>query len=99
MLGSVGVMSVRVVVALAVLIVGLSAAFSIAGTPATAQTPSPSAHPTPAPSPILIDPLDPRAGAGANRVGAPLLALLVVIGAGLAAAALTAVYVKVARRP
>ena len=92
-------MSVRVLVALAVLIVGLSAIFSVAGMPTAAQTPSPSARPTPAPSPILIDPLDPRAGPGASRVGAPLIALLAVLGAGIAAAALTAVYVRFVRRP
>ena len=55
------------------------------------------ADPTPAPSGLLIDPLDPRAGAGANRVGAPLVALVVVIGIGLVASVATAIYVRVSR--
>ena len=55
------------------------------------------ADPTPGPSGLLIDPLDPRAGAGANRVGAPLLALVAVIGIGLVAAVATAFYVRVTR--
>ena len=45
---------------------------------------------------MLIDPLDPRTGEEAGAVGAPLLALLVVIGSGLIAAALTYGYVRVA---
>jgi hypothetical protein len=53
--------------------------------------------PTPGPSGLLIDPLDPRAGAGANRVGAPLLALVAVIGIGVVAAIATAFYVRVTR--
>ena len=56
------------------------------------------ADPTPAPSGLLIDPLDPRAGAGANRVGAPLVALVVVIGIGLVASVATAIYVRVSRQ-
>jgi hypothetical protein len=59
------------------------------------QLPSPGASPVP--TGVLIDPLDPRAGAGANRVGAPLLALAAVLGIGVVAAALTAVYVRVVR--
>jgi hypothetical protein len=55
------------------------------------------ADPSPVPTGVFIDPLDPRAGAGANRVGSPLLALAAVLGIGIAAAALTAVYVRVAR--
>jgi hypothetical protein len=54
-------------------------------------------NPTPAPSGVLIDPLDPRAGSGANRVGAPLLALVAVIGIGAGAAIVTALYIKVVR--
>ena len=54
--------------------------------------------PGPAPSAVLIDPLDPRAGGGASRIGAPLLALLVVIGAGVAAAGLTYVYARATRQ-
>jgi hypothetical protein len=53
--------------------------------------------PTPAASGLMIDPLDPRAGAGANRVGAPLLALIAVIGIGSVAAVVTALYVRVTR--
>ena len=54
--------------------------------------------PSPVASPVLIDPLDPRAGEGPNRVGAPLLALLVVVGLGVAAAAATVVFVRLTRR-
>ena len=46
---------------------------------------------------MLIDPLDPRAGAGANRTGAPLAALVAVIGIGLVAAVATALYVRVTK--
>lgn len=64
--------------------------------------PALSAHPTPSPgpvvSPVLIDPLDPRAGSGPNRLGAPLLALVVVIGAGVAAAGLTYAYARATRQ-
>jgi hypothetical protein len=49
------------------------------------------------PTPILIDPLDPRAGEGASMVGAPLLAALVVVGLGIAAAAGTAAYLRLTR--
>jgi hypothetical protein len=55
------------------------------------------ADPTPAPSGLLIDPLDPRAGAGANRTGAPFTALVAVIGIGVVAAVATALYVRVTR--
>jgi len=55
------------------------------------------ADPTPDPSGLLIDPLDPRAGAGANRVGTPLAALVAVIGIGFVAALATALYVRVTR--
>ncbi|MBA3740876.1 MAG: hypothetical protein H0W98_07010, partial [Chloroflexi bacterium] len=48
--------SLRVALALAVIFLALSAATVLA------------ADPTPAASGFLIDPLDPRAGAGANRV-------------------------------
>jgi hypothetical protein len=82
----------RLAIALGVLIVTLTAA------PALAAEPSVSADPTPAAT-IFIDPLDPRAGAGANRVGTPLVALVLVIATGAAAAAATALYVRVSRRP
>ena len=49
---------------------------------------------TPIPSPMLIDPLDPRTGEEAGAVGAPLLALLVVIGSGALAAAVTYAYAR-----
>lgn len=50
------------------------------------------------PSPMLIDPLDPRAeGEGPGVVGSPLLVALAVIGAGLLAAAATALYVRLSR--
>jgi hypothetical protein len=49
------------------------------------------------PSPVLIDPLDPRAGAGASRVGDALAALAVVLILGIGAAALTYLYVRLNR--
>ncbi len=81
----------RVAIALAVAIVALSAA------PTLAAGPLYQAGSSPTPPPVFIDPLDPRAGAGANRVGAPLLALIAVIGIGAAAAAVTLVYIRVTR--
>lgn len=77
--------SFRVALALAVLVLTLSATAALA------------ADPTPAASGLLIDPLDPRAGAGANRVGAPLLALIAVIAIGAAAAVVTGLYVRLTR--
>lgn len=52
------------------------------------------------PSPVLIDPLDPRAdGEGPGLVGSPILAALAVVAIGLLAAAVTALYVRfLARR-
>lgn len=51
------------------------------------------------PSPILVDPLDPRAeGEGPGLVGAPLLAALAVVALGVIAAAGTALYVRLTRR-
>lgn len=61
--------------------------------PVLAADPTPA--PTPVASPVLIDPLDPRAGEGASSIGAPLLALLVVVGMGVTAAGLTYAYAKV----
>lgn len=47
----------------------------------------------------LPTPFDPRGGgSGPGLVGAPFLAALAVIGLGLAAALLTALYVRLARR-
>lgn len=77
--------SFRLALALAVLMLALSAT-AVLGV-----------DPTPAASGLLIDPLDPRAGAGASRVGAPLLALIAVIGIGAAAAVVTGLYVRLTR--
>jgi len=55
------------------------------------------ADPTPEATGLLIDPLDPRAGAGANRVGAPFVALVAVIAIGLISALATAIYVRFVR--
>lgn len=65
---------------------------------APAAAAEPSAVPTVPPSPILIDPLDPRAGDGPSPVGAPLLALVAVIGLGVAAAGATAIFVRLTAR-
>jgi hypothetical protein len=59
---------------------------------------SPTPLPWPAPTPVIIDPLDPRAGAGAPLVGAPLLALVAVLGVGICAAFVTLVYVRLTAR-
>jgi hypothetical protein len=67
----------------------------LASPAALAQEPSP--PPGAVASPVLIDPLDPRAGEGASQVGAPLLALLVVIIAGVVAASVTYGYVRLVR--
>ena len=64
--------------------------------PVYAANPSPAA--TPGASPVLVDPLDPRAGEGASRVGAPFLAMITVIGIGAFAAVVTVAFVKVTRR-
>jgi hypothetical protein len=51
------------------------------------------------PSPVLIDPLDPRAeGEGPGIAGQPLLAALVVLTLGLLAAGAAALYVSIGRR-
>jgi hypothetical protein len=51
------------------------------------------------PSPVLIDPLDPRAeGEGPGIVGQPLLAALVVLALGFLAAAGTVLFVRLAGR-
>ena len=67
-------------------------------TPCAVTADGPTATPSPGASPILIDPLDPRAGQAASRVGAPGLALVAVFGLGLLAAAGTAVYVVTFQR-
>ena len=92
MLGSDRVFSLRVALAVMVLVVASTATSTLT---AAAADPSPGASPVP--TGVFIDPLDPRAGAGANRVGAPLLALAAVLGIGVAAAMATALYFRVAR--
>jgi hypothetical protein len=82
----------RVAAAAVLVLVGfsllaLAAGLALAG-------PALGASPSPAPSPVLIDPLDPRAGAGASMTGAPLVALLAVVGGGLLAAGATIAYVR-----
>ena len=76
--------------------VAIFAATVLAG-PVLAASPSP-LGPSPAPTSVIIDPLDPRAGAGAPLVGAPLLALLVVLAIGVAAALATLAYVRLTAR-
>jgi hypothetical protein len=96
-----------ILVATGLLLLALAAGAAVTGFatagPVLAANPmavgaSPSASPPPSPAPVLVDPLDPRAGAGANQVGAPLLALVVVVGAGLAAALATVGYVRLTAR-
>lgn len=58
----------------------------------------PSAATSPGASPVLIDPLDPRAGNGANRVGTPLLAIVFVLGVGAITVVATFAFVRVTRR-
>jgi hypothetical protein len=63
---------------------------------ATALAPSAlAASPSPEPSPVIGVPTDPRAGGGAPLVGAPGLAFLVVVGAGVLAALVTLFYIRV----
>jgi len=60
------------------------------------------ADPTPAVTPgasaVIIDPLDPRAGEGANRIGAPLLAIVFVLGVGTFTFLATYAYIRATRR-
>ncbi len=79
---------------LSTVLLALSLTLSIAPA-AFAQDPT--ASPRPASTPVFIDPLDPRAGEGASQVGAPFLALVVVIVCGLTAALMTYAYVRVVR--
>ncbi len=58
----------------------------------------PTAAANPGASPVLVDPLDPRAGEGASKVGAPLLAVVLVLGIGTFAAVATFAFVRVTRR-
>ena len=64
--------------------------------PVYAADPSPAA--TPGASAVFIDPLDPRAGEGASRGGAPFLALVIVVGLGTTVVAATFVYARMSRR-
>lgn len=76
------------------LAVGVAVIATALADPVTAASPLPLSA-SPAPSPVIGEPLDPRAGAGAPLVGAPALALLVVVGAGLCVALATLVYVRI----
>jgi hypothetical protein len=74
-----------VLVALAVGVVVLATAIA---------APVLAASPSPIPSPVIGVPTDPRAGGGAPSVGAPGLALLVVVGAGVGVALTTLAYLR-----
>jgi hypothetical protein len=76
-----------IAVALGVAILGTA----LAG-PVLAASPSP--LPSPGTSPVIGVPTDPRAGGGAPLVGAPGLALFVVVGAGLLVALATLAYLR-----
>jgi hypothetical protein len=49
------------------------------------------------PTPVLIDPLDPRAGGQASRVGDAVAAIIAVIGVGAVAAVITYTYTRIGR--
>ncbi len=66
--------------------------------PALAASPAATLPPSPAPSPLLIDPLDPRAGAGASLTGAPLFAAMLIVTMGVAVALGTIIYARLAAR-
>jgi hypothetical protein len=87
----------RLVIALALLLVALTVVSARTAVPVRGADPTPSTSPAPAAT-VFIDPLDPRAGAGANRVGAPLLAIVVVVVAGAATFLATYGYVRLTRR-
>lgn len=57
----------------------------------------PTPAPTPGASPVLIDPLDPRAGAGTNELGSPFEAIIVVLCVGVLTVAGTLFYVRMTR--
>jgi hypothetical protein len=80
--------------ALVALAVGVAVFATALAGPVLAASPSPLTSPEP--SPVIGVPTDPRAGGGAPLVGAPGLALLVVVGAGLLVALVTLAYVRVA---
>lgn len=64
--------------------------------PVLGADPSPAV--TPGASDVIIDPLDPRAGEGANRIGAPLLAIVFVLGVGTLTILATYAYIRASRR-
>jgi len=77
-----------VLVALALTLTGYTLALAADPTPAA----------TVGASPVLVDPLDPRAGQGASRTGAPFPALVFVVGLGAVVVLGTFAFVRVARR-
>lgn len=81
--------AVLLIVAAVLLAAALLQAFAV---PAFGASPFPSA--SPAPTPVLVDPLDPRAGSSASLFGAPLLAALAVITLGVLVAVATFSYVR-----
>ena len=86
--------AVLIAAGLALIAIALGVAIlstALAG-PVLAASPSPLTSPEP--SPVIGVPTDPRAGGGAPLVGAPGLALLVVVGAGLIVALVTLAYVR-----
>ena len=87
----------RVAFAAALILVGIGL-LVIAGLGWTATALAAEPTPTPLPSPVLMDPLDPRAGEGASLVGAPLLAFAVIVGVGVLAAAATVLFVRLSTR-
>jgi hypothetical protein len=78
--------------ALVAIAVGVAVLATALASPVLAASPSP--PPSPDPSTVIGVPTDPRAGGGAPLVGAPGLAFLVVVGAGLLVALVTLVYVR-----
>jgi hypothetical protein len=93
------VMAAAVLIAAGVLLLALAVGMTVLAValaaPVLAASTSPLAvSPSPLPSPVIGVPTDPRAGGGAPLVGAPGLALLVVVGAGLLVAVATLVYIR-----
>lgn len=87
--------------ALVAIAVGVAFLATALAEPVLAASPSllaasPSPLPSPEPSTVIGVPTDPRAGGGAPLVGAPGLAFLVVVGAGLLVALVTLAYVRLA---
>ena len=76
----------------------LLALFLTLGAHASVRAADPTPGPTPIASPVLIDPLDPRAGEGTNGVGTPLLAIVFVLAVGALTITATFAFVKVTRR-